>query len=361
MKKIFGIGIFAGLALLVAIVFVSYRNKSDSDSDTFSEKDFAAPIDLKGSVLQVDAMIMRPRNIHTVGNLLFLTNVKTEYIFEVYDLNTGKKINECIKFGQGPDEMIIPTIVNLTKDSLWIYDIQTRLLRSYRMKDFISNLKPESVNKIKLSHSHHRAIVLSNNKIVAYNSQSIDKKFDYYDLDAKLLDSKGEYTDESLSAMENMMTYRLDYTTSLNDRVFACYTFGDIIEIYDGSTGDLIKRRYGPNKFKPVLKSVSKDGATTASVGVRDLTHLCYHLVPVRAGNEVFVLYFGDLYEKYKSTCNKILVFDFEGNPLRIYNLDIPLGVFTVDAEKRIIYGLTDEPVDRPNAQSDFNIIKYEY
>ncbi|MDR0726257.1 MAG: TolB-like 6-bladed beta-propeller domain-containing protein, partial [Prevotellaceae bacterium] len=67
------------------------------------------------------------------------------------------------------------------------------------------------------------------------------------------------------------------------------------------------------------------------------------------------------LYEKYKSTCNKILVFDFEGNPLRTYNLDVPVGVLSVDAEKRIIYGLTDMPVDLPNAQSDFNIIKYEY
>jgi hypothetical protein len=360
------LGIFAVLAFLTAFLFFSCRNKSDNP-DIFSEKDFAKPINLKGSVLQIDSMLMYPVDIHVVDNLLFLTNSKTEYIFDVYDLNTHKKINECIKFGNGPDEMISPTIVNLTKDSLWIFDRQLWFLRNYRTKDFISGSKPESLQKIRLGHSHYKTTVLSNNRIVAYGSHSMDKKFDYYDLNAKLLDSKGEYTDKSLSDRDNYLSYRFDYTTSLNDKIFACYTFGDIIEIYDGATGDLIKRRYGPNESKPVFKSVTRDGVTVA-LPVRDLTHLCYHATPVRAGNEVFVLYFGGLYGKFISEtgnatkCNKILVFDFEGNPLRTYTLDVPVIFFTVDAEKRIIYGVTNAPdLNLPNAQSDYNIIMYKY
>jgi hypothetical protein len=354
--------IFSVLVFLASFVFFACRDKSDLN--TFSEKDFAETIDLKGSIPPFDDTLMRPRNIHVVDNLLFLTNSRTEYIFEVYDLNTNKKINECIKFGNGPDEMIAPTIVNLTKDSLWIFDIQTWLLRNYRTKDFISVANPECVKNLKLGSSHAKATVLSNNRIVASISKTGEQKFDYYDLDGKLLDSKGEYTDNKLSAIENRMTYRFDYTTSLDDKIFASYIFGDIIEIYDGLTGDLIKRRYGPNESKPVLETVTNNGIT-ASVGATE-TRLCYHAAPVRAGNEVFVLYFGGLYAEFKNThktkCTKMLVFDFEGNPLRIYNLDIPVIFFDVNAEKRIIYGVTDiSDLDLPNVQSDYNIIKYEY
>ncbi|MDR1183112.1 MAG: TolB-like 6-bladed beta-propeller domain-containing protein [Bacteroidales bacterium] len=354
------LSIFAVAAFSGAFLFFSCRNSS-GNPDTFSEKDFAKTIDLKGSVLQIDTMIMRPISISVVDNLLFLTNSGTEYIFDVFDLNTNKKINECIRFGNGPDEMIRPTIVNLTKDSLWIFDKHSWLLRNYRMKDFISVSNPVNAEKIRLDHTHAKASVLSGNRIVASMSKSINKKFDYYGPDAKLLYSKGEYTDKSLSDMDNMLFYRFDYTTSLDDRIFVNYMFGDIIEIYDGSTGDLIKRRQGPNKSKPVLESITRDGATALAIA-RGLTHLCYSFAPERAGDEVFTLYYGGLQEEFDNRCNKMLVFDFKGNPLRIYNLDIPIVRFTVDAEKRIIYGLTDlQDLPDSNPQNEINIIKYEY
>jgi hypothetical protein len=75
-------------------------------------------------------------------------------------------------------------------------------------------------------------------------------------------------------------------------------------------------------------------------------------------GNEIFVLYFGDLYGKYEDRCDRILVFDTDGNPLRIYKLDIPVISFTVDSEKRIIYAITDKP---EKEEDEYNIIKYEY
>jgi hypothetical protein len=50
----------------------------------------------------------------------------------------------------------------------------------------------------------------------------------------------------------------------------------------------------------------------------------------------------------------KILVFDFEGNPCRIYNLSIPIFAFDVDPEKKIIYGITD-------FLEEFNVVKFEY
>jgi WD40 repeat protein len=359
-KKI--LGIFAVSALLVASLFLLWRCKSDKP-DTFNEKDFAELVNLKGSVLQVDTMIMKPAGINVVDNLLFLTNINTEYIFEVYDLNTHKKINECIKHGNGPGEMLYPVIVNLTKDSLWIFDRHLQFLHNYRTKDFISGSNPESVRKIRLD-NYSEVTVLPDNRIIASPDMNADRMFAYYDLNAKRLESKGEYPDKNLSAIDHIMSHRFEYTTNLNDRIFVCYTYNNIIEIYDGA-GDLVKRRYGPNEVqsKPVVKyRTTKDGISVGSI-VPGSMNICY-FAPVSVGNEVFVTYVGAPNEKTVSfpRNKKILVFDFEGNPLRIYNLDIPVGYFAVDAEKRIIYGITDmQDLDLPNAQSDYNIIMYKY
>jgi hypothetical protein len=69
-------------------------------------------------------------------------------------------------------------------------------------------------------------------------------------------------------------------------------------------------------------------------------------------------LYFGDLYQNYEERCDRILVFDTDGNPLRIYKLDIPIMSFTVDSEKRIIYAITDKP---EKEEDEYDIIKYQY
>jgi hypothetical protein len=354
--------IFAVSALLVASLFLSCSDKPDK-SDTFIEKDFAKPVNLKGSALQIDAMIMKPIVINVIDNLLFLTNINTEYIFEVYDLDTHKKINECIKHGKGPGEMLFPMIAHLTKDSLWLFDLRLQFLYNYRTKDFISGSNPESVRKIKLS-SYSKVTVLSDNRIIAAPDMAADKMFAYYDSNAKQLESKGEYPDKNLSAVNHIMFNRFEYTASSNDRIFVCYTYNDIIEIHDGATGDLIKKRYGPNdtKPKPDVKYRKKDDGVSVGSIVPGSTTLCY-VNPVSVENEVFVGYVGRTYERNMDVrCNKILVFDFKGNPLRIYNLDIPVERFAVDAKKKIIYGITDMPdLDLPNAQSDYNIIIYKY
>jgi WD40 repeat protein len=349
-------GIFAVLAFLTVLVLCSFRYKPD-DSDSFNEKDFAEKIDLKGSILQFDDLIMKPTGIHVIDNLLIVPNSRTEYIFDVFDLNTNKKINACIGAGQGPGEMLSPKIVNLTKDSIWIYDTQRWFLYNYAMKDFISKSRPESVSERKFGH-YSRITILSDNKIVASPSTNTGKKFDYYDLNAKLLYSKGEYPEEKLPDMNNIMVYRFDYTAGANSRIFVSYGYIDLIEIYDASTGNLIKRRQGPNNHKPPALKHLPGGEFTVVVTDKSSTYLCYPLSPLSAGDEAFVLYFGVLAEKQQDTgCTRILVFDFEGNPLRIYNLDIPVSFFTVDADKRIIYGVASIP----DAEDDFNIVKYEY
>ena len=151
--------------------------------------------------------------------------------------------------------------------------------------------------------------------------------------------------------MEKIQSFRSGFTTNFTDRIFISYLFTDLIEVYDYS-GHCIKRMRGPHQIELVMDLQSAgDGYTTAKTRKGE-TYKCYSS-PVHAGEEVFVLYFGELSEDYQERDFKIIVFDWNGKPLRMYELDTHLFTFSVDYENKIIYGITNSP--------EYRIIKYNY
>ena len=157
------------------------------------------------------------------------------------------------------------------------------------------------------------------------------------------------YTSGDMSDMEKLMSFRNAFVTNLTDRIFICYAHTDLIEIYDFS-GNCLKRMRGPDQIDLAMEVVSTGGGYAART-VKGKTYKCY-TYPVHAGDKVFVLYFGELMEDYEQD-SKIIVFDWNGKPLQMYELDIPLSTFTVDYENRIIYGISNS--------SEIRIIKFNY
>jgi hypothetical protein len=331
--------------------------KTDTkEFDSFSESDFAETIELKCSVLNLDQTLMRPIEIYKYEDFLFLQNLGTKYLYEVYDLNTNKRINECINAGQGPGEMIAPKIINIKNNRIWIYDMLKFSVFEFKLEDFVSSQNPEINKTIKLNFNHPKTW-MSEKTFIASDSEASDCRFDFYSLDGKFLYSKGKYPpNSSLSDIAKKRYYDFNYTISADSKIFAAHFFTDIIEIYD-IEGNLMRRRQGPNRHQPKFKEKQVEGGISFRY-VRDESYQCYSFMPpVSVKDEIFVLYFGDLHQNFKR-CDRILVFDTDGNPLRIYKLDIPVMFFTVDSEKRVIYAITDKP---EKEEDEYNIIKYEY
>ncbi len=59
--------------------------------------------------------------------------------------------------------------------------------------------------------------------------------------------------------------------------------------------------------------------------------------------DKIFALYSGQVIQNGEYHYNTILTFDWNGKPLRIYKLDIPLVSFDIDAKNNRIYGLNVE------------------
>ena len=69
----------------------------------------------------------------------------------------------------------------------------------------------------------------------------------------------------------------------------------------------------------------------------------------------MFVLFNGKFVNKpgYNLLAKDILVFDWEGNPVRRYSLDKGIMRITVDSHNRKIYGISDSP--------EYHIVEFDY
>lgn len=343
------------IAALIAICFSSCNDRRYFvGAKTFQFQDLKT-YKLEGSIMQFSDTIWHPVDITVKDTLLFIKNRSTEYIYDIYNLNNNEKINECFKIGQGPNDFIFPLIVQSMDSSVWIYDGQTSVLKEYTVSGLLGSNFPVSIKTISLRNNASRKVaVLSDGTVLASINSLPRGGFDLYDSAGLFLDSIGsfpEFTSGKLSDMEKIMSLRCGFTTNMTDRIFLSYLFTDLIEVYDFK-GNCIKRLHGPQQIQLAMELQSAGGDNVGARPVSGKTYKCYSS-PVHAGNEVFALYFGELSENYEERDFKIIVFDWNGKPLRMYELDTHLFTFTVDDKHRIIYGITNSP--------EYRIIKFDY
>jgi hypothetical protein len=345
----------AAFACFFLIAALSCRNSGGIflHSNTFDDTHLEIK-QLTGIVMQFDDSIMHPVHIDLRDSLLLLKNRSTDYIYHLYSLKTSRKLNECFTLGEGPNDFLHPLIAPSADSSIWIYDAPKSLVRAYSATDLLSASHPVAQRDIKIPAKQAKGVaMLSSGRLLAATGFDLESRFACYDADGQLLHRFGDFPELAsgeLDPVEKFMTLQYDFATNLNDRIFVTYFYTDLIEVYD-LEGRLLNRTQGPDHRKPLLKSVST-GSVASVRSAPGQTYKCYS-APVAAGDEVFALYFGELYETYEEMDSKIIAFDWNGVPLRIYELDIPIFAFAVDPETKTIYGISRSP--------EYCIVKYGY
>jgi len=335
--------------LFEAITVLSCQKKTNLSSKQFTINDFEI-IELSGEEMQFDSIVWKPASLMIKDSLLILENFETDHIYDIFNLNNNKHINQCLKYGQGPDDKIAPTmVINNSKDTvMWIYDFQRLSLDKYLLNDFLTQKIPHAVEHHKTKSRFERVIMLSDSVIfVEYLGHLNPYRYAFCDLDGNVIDSVNQ---QIAGYKENKEKYWSLSATDYKDRIIAAYFYTDVIDVYD-FTGNLIRRLQGPDQFDAIADMIERNGIVTDKI-YKDRTHICYASI-CNGGNEVFVLYRGKLLKDDDYHSNQLFTFDWEGNPKRYFKLDIPLFDIAVDTAKNIIYGITDKP--------EFRIIKYNY
>lgn len=307
---------------------------------------------LVGSVIRFDELIMNPNQLTVYDTLLITCNQNTSKLFHIFNLKTKKKIGESISMGQGPMEMIQPYFID-NKDSIVIYDMMTSVISRYSIGEFISNPTPNPTQQTKLSeHIFSKMAFLG--KDVVGSPYSVESPLYVFNHEGEKTGNFASYPVSNIdySDVEIIEAYRSDIVANQDGNLALFYNFTDLVEIYDGD-GTLKKRMHGPERFFSHFKEYT-DGVVITSMPVDDKYRAAFYN-PVSVGNEIFVLYNGGYIrdKDFTMLAKQIFVFDWNGNPQKIYSLSEGVLSIAVDEKSKKIYGISNDP--------EYHIVEFSY
>ena len=342
------------LLAFIALLASCNTNKSDyENATTFSYSDFKTEKDLRATTLEFDSLIMRPVDLMAFDSILITIEMGKENIFHVYNMNTKTHINQCIKKGQGPNDMLYPEFMNSSANSIRIIDLQTSTVYEYDVNDFITNPLPKATKRTKLESQVFIMAEQVEDKIFSNAYYGVDEQLYAFDLNGRKTGTIIDYPTTSVSQtdMEKVDAYYKKFTSNGKDKIAICYYMTDLIEIYN-LDGVLQKRTHGPEQFYSHFKEYQNGPVVGSSPveGSRD-AFIC----PKNAGDEFFVLFNGGFIDEpdHSTSSNQLFSFSWHGAPQKRYNLDDPIYSFTVDNKNKKIYGISDIP--------EFHVVEYSY
>lgn len=343
--------------ILLLLVFVACTNKNRSnykDATIIEYEDFASTQKLIGNVFLSDEEVLKPMRVYVCDTILVTMNPKEKKLFHLFSLNSKREIGQRISLGQGPDEMIRPSIVKFDKRQVLIFDVATFTLFTYDTTDFILNENPNPVEKRLLKLQTYGEIGVISECLIGstFNPKKQLIKFDklgnkvsefgYYPVVADI-----SYTDD-----EKLQAFKSSIVTNMKDRIAVCYKWTDLIDIYD-QDGQLKKRIHGPEHSYARFKESHNGNAITATP---DKDNKDAYFFPYNVGDEFFVLFNGSSWNpdtKETELPNRILVFGWDGSPRKIYSLDQGIINFAVDNIHKKIYAISSLP--------EFHVVEFSF
>lgn len=343
--------------LLILILYSCTKEKINyKNSTAFTMTDIPAQEILTGEMIEVED-ILRPIKIYIKDTLLFTIDNNGEFFVNSYLFKPDiKKIGDFIEFGSGPNEFLDLKSLQFVDSLVWGFDKQRSRLNQYSYSQFLvkGDITPYKTISLKETMSN-RALVV-NNKIFINSLSYPDARFSIYDMEGHFLLNAGELPDsgEEQTPLEKLESYFNNMVLSPdNELIFVAYLQTDLIEIYD-KDGNLKVRRQGPDHFFPARKEIN-DGAGKRVLSKIGETRDAY-FNPVAFNDEIWVLYSGKLFDPSipnNELVNKIIVFDWDGKPIKVYTTDIGIFSFAVDRNHHVIYGITINP--------EFSIVTFKY
>lgn len=313
------------------------------DAESFDWSSIPEPVYLKGDSISFDEILLTPTRIVVIDSFLLTKNRNVERFFHIYNLNTKKKVGERIPFGIGPKEMLDPVWLFMPDGNLAVFDRNKRQMDIYPKNllltcDTVSPLKHISFNNQLMNPA-----ILPGVGILSSNLQTENPKFIAVDFEGNKISEFGEYPNDykEKTLYEKSVTFMGDMAVKPDgSRWVMTHKPTDMLEIYDNNL-NLLKRLQGPDQNVPDLKEengrIQRKGRASKEA----------YFFPFATNECFYVLYDGREYDTESPTRylrDKLLVFDWDGNPIKYYKLSEPILHFCLDEKQQIIYGVSDYP-----------------
>lgn len=277
-----------------------------------------------------------PATMHALDSTLIIHSFDSDHVFYNYNINNKKLSAGYINFGRGPNEMSGPISSGITDDKLWVYDIVLKKIFTLDTKSFPNINKLETtLHSFPVKDNYYKISLLDSLHFLASGGEDDSNKVIKMDLSKdQVVEGYGEI--KLIDSPEEKAFRKADqkfiFANGAQNKAVIAYRFSDKLEIMDSKTENF-KVIKGMDGFKADFTLVKNTADEYAMVENQETR---------RAFTEGFV---SDSYiylafsgrksvdpESYNS--DTILIYDWNGDPVKKIKLDRRILNFTVSQDK---------------------------
>lgn len=298
------------------------------------------------SAMTDDLYLGMPYAMAMVNNNLIILDAKNNKFFLQYDVRKNVAAGIYGKRGMGPDDLMMPMSLSVLDGRFYTYDMTRNRLYNIEMPSG-GGMKFHQQGSLSSTEWHDAVLPLKNGVYVAKGS--------YESGMLKLLDKNGEYldttedypfseNDQNIPNINRSMAYqgrlsyngndRLVYVTSQAKECFVYRIDGQkmiqevsLIESYP----DYVDSSKGEN-YSATFSRENPCGYTDVFAGEKGF-YAAYSGVSMADDNPSG---YGRSTLLYK--------YNYKGEAVKSYELDVPISIFTVDEKNAVIYAITYNP-----------------
>jgi hypothetical protein len=335
-----------GFVLFVILLGFSCKPKLNERLVTSFEKE----INLKGEHIGPKNFFLQPMKIGFNDSLLIIIDQKTDKLIHFFKKKDFSYISSALPAGRGPGEYAFIEFFNqITDSTIWIYSPQTECLVLYNIDSLMQNIHPNIDILYKIPKSELRIcqqiFYISDTVVCGLSTNGKGRIFFWNPVSEKTRFVKNFPLlpkfdpDQPLSYLGNLY-YGFSGLKPDKTKIAVAMDKFKRIDVF---------RTDGSNDFSLIFPEYKKPKYVNPNNSKEFFEgNVLQYIMIYVSDNYIYALYFGELPSDKPFYAKYIHVFDWEGNAVTKYELDIPIFSFVVDEKMHTIYGVRifdDQPI----------------
>lgn len=339
---------------LFCLLLFACNEISRENGSSFTRIDITNNISLKGNQLYFDEIYF-PSHITQTKDFIVVKDRKTDPELNLISKQTLQFVRQKGKQGMGPkeigpifsflhsdnDQQIIGK--SLSQGRVGFFDVNSSQLEADSIFEYAKYSNESVLFEIESDSTYIGVSSYLPEKFIRINlnQRKVTKSWETWEM---MLDDPREIPLHVYSSI-----FQGSFRTDKHRKRFGYSTlYMDLIEILDNQTDKILSIR-GPDNIKHEFEVDYSAGYGMHYIPMDKMT---FGYVDFQFGeNLIYALYAN---QQSRPMGNEIIVFDFEGNPICAFKLDIPLQYLIVDEVNEKIYGLN-------NFDQEPCIVEYKY
>lgn len=343
--------VLVGFWVTILTISCDSEKRMESSSPDLEVLFSNTQLSLRGEVLRVNVdSLSKTFSMIVIDSLLVMNSPSRNHLFKIVDLKRDEFIKNYGKKGNGPSELGFPSFIQripdskqnvaiFSKNAFTFYEASvSEILQSSdsRPRKVVSGIDFNTQQVARVKDSKYIAVGIYPNRFAALNSNGDTVKtfLDY--------PFRNEYENFGYQTLAMAFQGGLIVKPDGSRAIFAAANSAnfDIINLDDFSDPTLVKSIHS---WKPSFSDQSS--TNSLSIAVKRDNRFGYIDLSV-SDNFIYLLLSGRTMERYGNdafAANRVLVFDWDGEPVRSFLLEKDTRTIAVDESDNNLYAFIDE------------------